>query len=133
MHRKILAIAAALMIGLAVNSAALARGGGGHMGGFGGVHVGGGLGLGAHIGGGLGGAHLSGIGTSLGVGHFGGAHIGGLGGHAMGLNEGWPVPGHFIHDHHVRGLYDVAPLYDTNDCDFPTYVIDSTVCDVNGK
>jgi hypothetical protein len=135
MSRKILAIAAALMIGIAANNgAALARGGAG----FGGGHIGG---LGSHIGGfggvhvnaGLGGAHLGGIRTGLGVAHFSGAHIGGLDGHAMGLNDDEPVHGHFIHDHHVRGLYNVAPLYDINDCDFPTYVIDSTVCNLNGE
>jgi hypothetical protein len=137
MSRKILAIAAALMIGIAANSgAALARGGGG----FGGGHMGGGLG--GHIGGvggihlnaGLGGAHLGGIGTGFGVAHFGRAHIGGLSGHAMGLNDGGPLHSRFIHDHHARGgLYDVAPLYNTNDCDFPTHVIDSTVCNLDGE
>jgi hypothetical protein len=129
MHRKILAIAAALMIGLAANGAALARGGGGsgggHMGSFGGVHVGGGLG----------GAHLVGIGAGLGVGHFGGAHLGGLGSHAMGrgLNDGGLIHSHVMRDH-VRALYNYAPLYDNNGCDLPDYMkIDSTVCDVSGE
>ena len=70
MHRKILAIAAAAMIGLATaGGAALARGGGG----FGGGHIGG-----------FGGAHM-GVVAGPHVGSFGVGHMGGLGVHPMGM------------------------------------------------
>jgi hypothetical protein len=115
-HSKILAIVAAAMIGIAMTgSAALARGGGGfgggHIGGFGGVHMGV-----------VGGPH---------VGSFGVGHMGGLGVHPMGvpgiaMDRGLDDHGlghtHLSHElghHHFRGLYDVSPLYDTNDCSLP--------------
>ena len=114
-HGKILAIAAAVMIGMAATGgAALARGGvgfgGGHGGGFGGAHIGG-LGgnfAGGHMGG-LAGPHLGGL---------GGAHIGGLKVDPMGM----PGHAHFAHElghHHFRGLYGVSPLYDGIDCPPP--------------
>ena len=68
-HSKILAIAAAAMIGIATTgSPALARGGGG----FGGGHIGG-----------FGGAHIGVVGGPH-VGSFGIGHMGGLGVHPMG-------------------------------------------------
>jgi hypothetical protein len=115
MHRKILAIAAAVMIGMATTGgAALARGGGGfgggHAGGFGGAHIGG-LGgnfAGGHIGG-LAGPHFGGL---------GGAHIGGLAVDPMGM-LGHTHVSHELGQHHFRGLYGVSPLYDGNDCPWP--------------
>jgi hypothetical protein len=114
-HRKILAIAAAVMIGMATTGgAALARGGGGfgggHGGGFGGAHIGG-------LGGGFAGGHIGGLAGS----HFGGfgrAHIGGLGVDPMGM-RGHTRISHELRDHHFRGLYGVSPLYDGNDCAWP--------------
>jgi hypothetical protein len=99
-HSKILAIAAAAMIGIATTgSAALARGGGG----FGGGHIG-----------------------SFGVGHMGGlgVHPMGMPGIAMdrGLEDhglGHTHVSHQLGHHHFRGLYGVSPLYDTNDCSLP--------------
>jgi hypothetical protein len=115
MHRKILAIAAAVMIGMATTGgAALARGGGGfgggHVGSFGGAHIGG-LGgnfAGGHIGG-LAGPHFGGL---------GGAHIGGLGVDPMGM-LGHAHVAHQLEHHHLRGLYGLSPLYDGNDCPWP--------------
>jgi hypothetical protein len=96
MHRKILAIAAAVMIGMATTGgAAIARGGGG----FGGGHAGG-----------FGGAHIGGLG-----GNFAGGHIGGLGVDPMGM-LGHTHVSHELGQHHFRGLYGVSPLYDGNDC-----------------
>ena len=110
-HSKILAIVAAAMIGIAMTgSAALARGGGG----FGGGHIGG-----------FGGVHMGVVGS------FGVGHMGGLGVHPMGvpgiaMDRGLDGHGlghtHLSHElghHHFRGLYDVSPLYDTNDCSLP--------------
>jgi|ERR1700722_5831020 hypothetical protein len=110
---KILAIAAATLIGL-TGSAALARGGGGfgggHVGGFGGAHVGV-----------LGGSHVGGLGM---------AHMGDLGIHPMvtpdismhrsldGHGLGHTRISHELGHHHVRGLYG-EPLYNTNDCSLP--------------
>jgi hypothetical protein len=113
MHRKILAIAAAVMIGMATTGgAAIARGGGGfgggHAGGFGGAHIGG-LGgnfAGGHIGG-LAGPHFGGL---------GGAHIGGLSVDPIGMHT---HVSHELGHHHFRGLYGVSPLYDGNDCPWP--------------
>ena len=112
-HSKILAIAAAAMIGLATTGgAALARGGGG----FGGGHIGG-----------FGGAHIGVVGGPH-VGSFGIGHMGGLGVHPMGapgtaMDRGLDDHGlgntHLSHElghHHFRGLYGVSPLYDNNDC-----------------
>ena len=100
-HSKILAIAAAAMIGLATTGgAALARGGG-----FGGGHIGG-----------FGGAHMGVVGGSH-VGSFGVGHMGGLGVHPMGmpglaidrgLRNGGLGHTHVSHElghHHFRGLY----------------------------
>jgi hypothetical protein len=111
-HRRIPAIAAAVMIGIATTSgAAFARGGGG----FGGGHMGGGFG-GAHMGV-VGGAH---------VGSFGAGHMGGLGVHPMdmpgvvtarGHGLGHTHASHELRDHHVRGLYGESPLYDN--CSWP--------------
>jgi hypothetical protein len=115
MHRKSLAIAAAVMIGMATTGgAAIARGGGGgfgggHTGGFGGAHIGG-LGgnfVGGHIGG-LAGPHFGGL---------GGAHIGGLAVDSMGL--GRTHVSRQLGHHHFRDLYGVSPLYDGNDCTWP--------------
>jgi hypothetical protein len=116
MHRKILAIAAAAMIGLATaGGAALARGGGG----FGGGHIGG-----------FGGAHMGVVGGPH-VGSFGVGHMGGLGVHPMGmpglaidrgLRNGGLGHTHVSHElghHQVRGFYGVSPLYDNNDCSWP--------------
>jgi hypothetical protein len=101
-HNKILAIAAAVMIGIATTGgAALARGGGGfgggHVGGFGGAHMGV-----------VGGPHVG----SFGVGHMGGVHPMGMPGIAMdrGLDDyglGRTHVSHELAHHH---------LYDTNDC-----------------
>jgi hypothetical protein len=115
-HGKILAIASAALIGIATTGgAALARGGGG----FGGGHIGG-----------FGGAHMGVVGASHG-GSFGIGHMGGLGVHPMGMpgiatDRGLDDHGlghtHVSHElgrHHVRGLYGVSPLYDTNDCALP--------------
>ena len=115
-HSKILAIAAAAMIGIATTgSAALARGGGG----FGGGHIGG-----------FGGAHMGVVGGSH-VGSFGVGHMGGLGVHPMGMpgiamDRGLDDHGlghtHVSHEwghQHFRGLYGVSPLYDNNDCPWP--------------
>ena len=115
MHRKILAIAAAVMIGMATTGgAALARGGGGfgggHVGGFGGAHIGG-------LGGNFAGGHIGGLAGS----HFGGlgrAHIGGLGVDPMGM-RGHTHISHELRDHRFRALYGVSPLYDGNDCPWP--------------
>jgi hypothetical protein len=133
MHRKALAIAAAVMLGLATTGgAALARGGGGLGGGGGGGHIGGfggGLGV-AHVGG-LSGAHIGGF-AGPHVGGFGSAHIGGLGVHPMpgiamghGLDEhglGHTHVSHELRDHHFRGLYGASPLYDGTDCPWPQYL-----------
>jgi hypothetical protein len=113
-HNKILAIAAAAMIGIAMTgSSAAARGGGG----FGGGHIGG-----------FGGAHMGVVGGGH-AGSFGIGHMGGLGVHPMGmpgiaLDRGLDDHGlnhtHVSHElghHHVRGLYGVSPLYD--DCPWP--------------
>ncbi len=113
MHRKILAIAAVVMIGMATTGGvAIARGGGGfgggHAGGFGGAHIGG-LGgnfAGGHIGG-LAGPHFGGL---------GGAHIGGLSVDPIGMHT---HVSHELGHHHFRGLYGVSPLYDGNDCPWP--------------
>jgi hypothetical protein len=115
MHRKILAIAAVVMIGMATTGGvAIARGGGGfgggHAGGFGGAHIGG-LGgnfAGGHIGG-LAGPHFGGL---------GGAHIGGLSVDPIGM-LGHTHVSHELGHHHFRGLYGVSPLYDGNDCPWP--------------
>jgi hypothetical protein len=117
---KILAIATAAMIGLATTGgAALARGGGGFGGGFGGGHIGG-----------FGGAHMGVVGGSH-VGSFGVGHMGGLGVHPMGMpgiamDRGLDDHGlghtHISHElgyHHFRGLYEMSPLYDNNDCPWP--------------
>jgi hypothetical protein len=122
-HSKILAIAAAVALGIATTSgAALARGGGGFGGGFGGGHIGG-----------LGGAHMGVVGGPH-VGSFGTSHIGGLGVHPMGMSgvatdRGLDVHGfartHVTHElghRHFRGLYGVSPLYDNNDCPWPADV-----------
>jgi hypothetical protein len=102
MHRKILAIAATVMIGMATTGgAALARGGGfvgGHVGTFSGAHIGG-----------LAGPHFGG---------FGDAHIGGLSVDPMGM-LGHTHVSHEMGHHHFRGLYGVSPLYDGNDCPWP--------------
>src|ERR1700736_1173453 len=68
--RNTMILLAAITLGTAVATDALAagHGGGGHGGGFGGAHMGGGFG-GAHMGGGFGGAHMGG---GFGRGHFGG-------------------------------------------------------------
>jgi hypothetical protein len=111
-HRRILAIIAAAMIGIAMpSSAVFARGGGG----FGGGHIGG-----------LGGAHMGVVGGSH-VGSFGIGHIGpsvhqmdmpgiamdrGLDNHGLGRTHVTHELGH----RHSRGLYGVSPLYDNNDC-----------------
>jgi hypothetical protein len=112
-HRKVLAIAAAAMIGMAATGgAALARGGGG----FGGGHIGG-----------FGGAHMGLVGGSH-LGNFGVGHMGGLGVHPMGMpglamdrgpgdsGLGHTRVSHELGHHHFRGLYGVSPLYDGNDC-----------------
>jgi hypothetical protein len=129
-HRKVLAIAAAVMLGLATTGgAALARGGGGLGGGFGAGHIGGfGGGLGAAHVGGLGGPHIGGFAGPQ-VGGFGGAHIGSIGVHPLpgiamghGLDEygiGHTHVSHELRDRHFRGLYGVSPLYDGNDCPWP--------------
>src|SRR5258708_20854567 len=74
--RNTMILLAAITLGTAVATDALAagHGGGGHGGGFGGAHMGGGFG-GAHMGGGFGGAHMGG---GFGRGHFRGPG-GGLG------------------------------------------------------
>jgi hypothetical protein len=106
-HSKILAITAAVMLGVATTGgAAVARGGGGPGGGFGGAHIG----------------------------SFGGAHVGGLDVHPMGMSGphsfavgpgiddgglGHTRVSHKLGDHHFRGLYGVAPLYDNTDCPWP--------------
>jgi hypothetical protein len=110
MHRKIFAIATAVMLGIATMSgAALARGGGGGGGhgggGFGGGHIGGGFG-GAHIGGGFGG-HAMGL-----AGVHGFAR--GRGFHDRGLGHGHVA--HEFRDHRFRGLYGWWPY---NDCTWP--------------
>jgi hypothetical protein len=112
MHRKILAIAAAAMIGIAMaGGSALARGGGGfaggHIGGFGGAHMGV-----------VGGSHVGGFG----IGHVGGLDVHGMPGMAMdrSLDDrglGHTHVSHELGHHHVRGLYGVSPLY--NDCPWP--------------
>jgi hypothetical protein len=110
MRGKILAIAAALMLGIATTGgAALARGGGGS-GGHGGGGHGGGFG-GAHIGGGFGG------------GHFGGHTMGTAGAHGFAASRGL---GHSLvardfRDHHYRGRYGWWPQYGYNDCAWPYY------------
>jgi hypothetical protein len=118
MHRKILAIAAAAMNGLAMASgAALARGGGG----FGGGQTGG-----------FGGAHMGVVGGPR-VGSFGVGRMGGLGVHPMGtpgnaIDRGLNGHGlghthvsHELRDHHASGLYFWPPLSDyNNDCPWPT-------------
>jgi len=109
---KILAIAAAAMIGIATTgSPALARGGGGHIGGFGGAHIGV-----------VGGPHVG----SFGIGHMGGlgVHPMGMPGIAMdrGLNDHRLGHTHVSHEwghHHFRGLYGMSPLYDNNNCPWP--------------
>jgi hypothetical protein len=113
-HSKILTIAAATMIGMAMTgSAALARGGGG----FGGGHIGG-----------FGGAHMGVVGSShvggLGIGHMGGLGVRPMGMPGIAINRGLDDHGlghtHVSHElghHHVRGLYGVSPLYD--DCPWP--------------
>jgi hypothetical protein len=119
-HRKILAMATAAMIGMAMTGgAALARGGGGfgggHIGGFGGAHMGV-----------VGGAHVGG----LGMGHMGGLGIHPMGtpGVAMDRGLGNGGLGHIhvsreLRDHHVRGLYFWPPLSDYNsDCLWPADV-----------
>ena len=117
MHRKILAVAAAAMIGLATaGGAALARGGGG----FGGGHIGG-----------FGGAHMGVVGGPH-VGSFGVGHMGGLGVHPMGMpgiaidrglnghGLGHTHVSHELRDHHASGLYFWPPLSDyNNDCPWP--------------
>ena len=115
-YSKILAIAAAAMIGIATTgSAALARGGGGfgggHIGGFGGAHMGV-----------VGGPHVG----SSGIGHIGGVgvHPMGMSGIAMdrGLDDHGLGRTHVTHElghRHFRGLYGVSPLYDNNDCPWP--------------
>ena len=96
-HSKILAIAAAAMIGLATTGgAALARGGG-----FGGGHIGG-----------FGGAHMGGLGVHP-MGMPGIAMDRGLDDHGLGHTHVSHEWGH----HHFRGLYGVSPLYD--DCPWP--------------
>jgi hypothetical protein len=116
-HRKILAIAAVVMIGIATTGgAALARGGGGFGGG--------------HMGGGFGGAHM-GVGSGAHIGSFGVGHMGGFGVRPMGI-PGSAIDrslddhglGHThisdeLRDHQARGLYGVSPLYDNNDCPWP--------------
>ena len=115
-HSKILAIAAAAMIGIATTgSAALARGGGG----FGGGHIGG-----------FGGAYMGVVGGSH-VGGFGIGHMGSLGVHPMGMpgiamdrglddhGLGHAHVSHEFRHRHFRGLYGVSPLYDDNDCPWP--------------
>jgi hypothetical protein len=105
MRRKTLAIAAALMLGIATTGgAALARGGGGG-GGHGGGGHGGGFG-GGHFGGrtmGMAGAH--GFATSRGLGH---SHV-----------------AHDFRDHHYRGRYGWWPQYGYNDCAWPYYYYNS--------
>jgi hypothetical protein len=117
MQRKIIAIAAAAMIGLATTSGvALARGGGGFGGGFGGGHIGGfggGLGV-AHVGG-LGGAHIGGF-VGPHVGSFDGVAMDrGLDGHGLGRTR----VSHELRDHHLRGLHGWSPLYYGNACQWP--------------
>jgi hypothetical protein len=114
-HSKILAIAAAVMIGMAITGgSALARGGGGfgggHIGGFGGAHVG--VLGGPHVGG-LGTAHMGGLGIRPMVTPDISMHRG-LDGHGLGHTR----VSHELGHHHVRGLYGV-PLYETNDCSLP--------------
>ena len=105
-HSKILAIAAAVMLGLVTTGgAALARGAGG-------------------LGGGFGGGHIGGFGGGLGV-----AHVGGLGVHPMpgvamghGLDEhglGHTHVSHELRNHHFRGLYGWSPLYEGTNCPWP--------------
>ncbi len=117
-HRKILAIAAAVMIGMATTGgAALARSGGGfgggHVGGFGGAHIGG-------LGGNFAGGHIGGLAGSH-LGGFGGGHIGSLSVNPMGV-PGHARVAHELGHHHFRGLYGVSPLYDGNDCPWPADV-----------
>jgi hypothetical protein len=103
-HSKIVAIAAAALIGIAMTgSAALARGGGG----FGGGHIGG-----------FGGAHMGVVGSSH-VGSLGIGHMGGLGVHPMGM------PGIAMD----RGLDDMrsATLMSRMNWDTTTSAV-STVC-----
>jgi hypothetical protein len=116
-HSKILAIAAAAMIGIATTGgSALARGGGGfgggHIGGFGGAHMG--VAGGSHVGG-------------LGIGHMGGPglHPMGMPGIAMDRDLDDHGLGHThvsreLAHHHVRGPYGVSPLYDG--CPWPAGV-----------
>jgi hypothetical protein len=115
-HSKIIAIAAAALIGMAMTgSPVLARGGGGfgggHIGGFGGAHIGV-----------VGGPHLG----SFGISHM----VGGLGvqpgasGIAMdrsldGHGLGHTHVSHELRNRHFRGLYGVSPLYDNTDCPWP--------------
>jgi hypothetical protein len=112
---KILAIAAAVMIGMATTGgAALARGGGGfgggHVGGFGGAHIGG-------LGGNLAGNHVGGL-AGPHIGGFGAAHIGGPSVESMGT-LGHTHVSHELGHHHFRDRYGVLPLYDFNDCPWP--------------
>jgi hypothetical protein len=119
-HRRIFAIATAVVIGLACD-AALARGGGGlggHVGGFGASHVGGFNGL-----------HVGGLGSN-----FAGGHSGGLaGGHSrvfgaapidrLGIDStrmlGHTHISHELRHHHFDGLYGWSRRYYSNDCPWP--------------
>ena len=116
-HSKIIAIAAAALIGMAMTgSPALARGGGGfgggHIGGFGGAHIGV-----------VGGPHVG----RFGVGHMGGVHPMGMPGTAMdrGFDDHGLGHTHLSHElgHHtifaVRSTTVVSPPYDNNDCPWP--------------
>jgi hypothetical protein len=116
MHGKILAIAAAAVIGIAATGdAALARGGGG----LGGGHIGA-----------FGGTRMGVVGGPR-VGNFGVSHMAGLGVRPTGMpglamDRGLGGSGithtrvaHELGHHHFRGLYGVSPLYDGNDCPWP--------------
>jgi len=105
MKRMKMMLALAALVSALAGTAAEARGGGGHMGGFGG---------GAHIGGGMGGmAHMGGFGGSRigGIDHLGGQHFG-LGDHNHSYGSG-------LHDHGVHrfGRYWRGYGYDSGlDC-----------------
>src|ERR1700730_6252168 len=122
--RNTMILLAAITLGTAVATDALAagHGGGGHGGGFGGAHMGGGF-CGAHMGGGLGRGHFGGPGAAFGRGfagqHFAVAH------------------GRFGHDRHFGrgrrfapglgfGFYDYGssygyPYYNRYGCYTPEY------------
>jgi hypothetical protein len=132
--RNTMILLAAITLGTAVATDALAagHGGGGHGGGFGGgAHMGGGFG-GAHMGRGFGGAHMGG---GFGRGHFGGP--GGAFGRGFAGQHFSVAHGRFAHERHFgRGrrfapglgysFYDYGcsygyPYYNRYSCYTPGY------------